>query len=457
MKQNIIKITFLLAVMCSFQVHGQDSVSGRASTQWWQEAKLGFFIHWGAYAVGGAGEQVMMREQIPVDEYQQWVDDFVPNQGCMDSLVRFAKEIGMKYVVLTTRHHDGFCLFNTQTTDFNSVKSTAGRDFVKEFVEACRKYDMRIGLYYSIGNWRNEGSWESDLEESAYTKMADEAHNQVRELMTNYGKVDILWFDGAWFVAKRGYTTKDGKNKTFWRSEELQSMVRNLQPDILINNRGGGMPGDFITPEGHIGPNAEGLPWESCMTLGYTPGWGYMRNNATLRNANLMIYQMMDAIRLGGNFLLNVGPNEKGEIPPPEKTILQEIGQYVNNNQEAIYKTELNENFYDISNGYTQGMNFHYGPWTFKENVGYLHVFRWGGKHVMLSNITSGINAASLLASDKPLEVNKTTNNRHEITGISPDQKVPFVIEVVFEEKPGTYGYKAHGAKWLEGELNLEK
>ena len=452
------KVLIVLILLLSSAVNSQIPGNRDERLRWWKDAKLGFFVHWGPYAVNGNGEQIMKRALVPTNEYQEWVDNFKPNQGCMDSLVRFAKSIGMKYMVLTTRHHDGFCLFDTQTTNFNSVKSKSKRDFIKEYVQACRKYDMPIGFYYSIGNWRNAGSWEAGLSQDDYRIMADEVHAQVRELMSNYGKIDILWFDGAWFVGQAGYTTKGGKNKAFWRSGELHAMIRKLQPSILINNRGGGVEGDFSTPEGHIRSNTTGQAWETCMTLGYTPGWGYVRHNSTLRNANLMLYQMMDAVRLGGNFLLNVGPNEKGDIAITERAILEDIGHYIHKNGEAIYETTFNEDFYDISKGYTQGPNFRYGPWTFKDNIGYLHVFRWGGGSIILSHISAKAKKSYLLADpNNLLSIKSISNDRYEISGLPSDLRVPFVLKVEFDQAPKAIDHKTFGAEWLEGNAKVDK
>ena len=349
-KINKILLVFILISVFSLDNFSQATELNDNRKAWWKEARFGALYCWGSYSVLGKGEQIMSRERIPINEYDKLADLFNPPVGCMDSLVRLVKDAGMKYVILVTRHHDGFCLFNTKTTDYNTVKSKVGRDLVDEFVNACRKYDIKVGIYYSIGNWRWPGSRKPDLPEEEYNKMIEEVHSQVKELMTNYGKIDILWYDGAWFIGKKGYSRSNMAE--FWLSEKLNEMVRSLQPDILINKRSG-IPEDFATPE-NIVTASSGKEWEACMTLGYKPGWGYVKNNATLKTSVKVVYNIVDAVRLGGNFLLNFGLKPDGTLVDEELQTLKDIGEWMRINGESIYGTELNQKVYNIDNSLKQ-------------------------------------------------------------------------------------------------------
>ncbi|MCX8183670.1 MAG: alpha-L-fucosidase, partial [Crenarchaeota archaeon] len=219
---------------------------------WWVEARFGMFIHWGLYAIPARGEWVMYCERIPKNEYARLAQKFNPKRFDADKWVELAKQAGARYMVLTTRHHDGFCLWDSSVSDFTSVKTAARRDFVAEYVEACRKAGMRIGFYYSLLDWRWPAYWDGpEKNPEGWKEFRNYVHAQVRELLTNYGKIDILWYDGGW-----------PHSPDAWGSEQLNAMVRSLQPEIIINNRSG-LPGDFDTPEQRI--EVSHRPWEACM------------------------------------------------------------------------------------------------------------------------------------------------------------------------------------------------
>ena len=202
---------------------------------WFHQARFGMFIHWGLYSVLSRGEWVMLAERIPKEEYAKLAEQFNPGDFSADAWVKLAQEAGMKYIVLTTRHHDGFCLFDSKVSDFTSVKTAAKRDFVAEYVEACRKAGMRVGLYYSLLDWRFPGYHEGrEKNPTSTAAMVEQAHSQVKELMGDYGKIDVLWYDGGWVP---GVDVKDVAQ--YWRAEELNRMVRELQPEIITNNRSG--------------------------------------------------------------------------------------------------------------------------------------------------------------------------------------------------------------------------
>jgi len=282
--------------------------------QWFKEARLGMFVHWGLYSILGRGEWVMLRDGIPAAEYatlsEKWNPlEFAPEEWCLA-----AAKAGMKYVVMTTLHHDGFALFDSKANDFNSLHTPARRDHVAEFVTACRKYGLGIGLYYSLNDWSYSRS-DRPLSEWA-EEMKQKAYQQLRELMTNYGKIDLLWYDGSCAPG----IAEDVENKTalFWEAEKLNAEIRKLQPDILINNRSG-QKEDFVTLEGRniIRPPEDGGLWEACLTLvdddfSY---WGYCRSSLCRRTAAQTIRMALHTIEFAGNFLLNISPDPNGLIP----------------------------------------------------------------------------------------------------------------------------------------------
>ncbi|MCD6407953.1 alpha-L-fucosidase [bacterium] len=325
--------------------------------KWWREAKFGMFIHWGVYSIPARGEWVMFNERIPKEEYRNFAEKFSPDKYNPEEWVSLAKESGMKYMVLTTRHHDGFSLFDSKVSDFTAPKTAAKRDLIKEYVEACRKAGMRIGFYYSLLDWRYDAYFLGpEKDPDGWKDFVEYVHTQVRELMTNYGKIDILWYDGGW-----PYKPEQ------WESEKLNKMVRELQPEIIINNRSG-LPEDFDTPEQKIPgafPNPE-IPerdWESCMTL--NDHWGYCENDNNWKSPARIIWNLATCCAGGGNYLLNVGPKPDGTIPEESVRILKEVGKWLKENGESIYGSERGK------------VRFHLGTTTSKGNKIYLHTFYW--------------------------------------------------------------------------------
>ncbi len=251
-------------------MEGKNLVTSR--TKWFSEARFGMFIHWGIYSIPARGEWVMNVEQIPAGEYALFSDEFNPDRFNADEWVNLAKKAGMKYIVLTTRHHDGYSLFDSKVSDFTSVKRKAKRDFVAEYVKACRRAGMKIGFYYSLLDWRWPAYFNGPLKDpEGWAKLVEYVHTQVKELCTQYSKIDILWYDGEWIPEIKHNRTLTKQEQSleiarYWRSEELNAMVRKLQPRIIINNRSG-LPEDFDTPEQYIAPSDPGRLWESCMTM----------------------------------------------------------------------------------------------------------------------------------------------------------------------------------------------
>ena len=353
---------------------------------WYTEARFGMFIHWGLYAIPARGEWVRSVEKIPSEIYDRYAEEFDPKHCDIRSWVRAARDAGMKYVILTAKHHDGFCLFDTAYTDFKSTNTAAGRDFVREFVDACREYGLRVGLYFSIIDWRHPdfphyGDKNHPMRyDPAYTnenrdfdRYLEFMHGQVRELCTNYGKLDILWFD---------FSYGDLRGEA-WKATKLIEMVRSLQPDVIIDNRlevsGEGFGslaackptayhGDFVSPEQIIPPHGlrdvkgEPLVWESCVTM--NNHWGYHATDRYFKPAPMLIKNLVECVSKGGNLLLNVGPNAQGRIPEQSLKILSEIGAWMDKNSESIYGC-----------GVSGLEKPEYGRLTRKENKLYVHIF----------------------------------------------------------------------------------
>src|SRR5437016_4182474 len=293
---------------------------------WWHQARFGMFIHWGLYSVLGRHEWVMENEGIPVSEYEALAKQFKPKPNAARDWARLAKATGMKYMVMTTKHHEGFCHFTTSTTDYCSPKQGPGRDLVKEYVDAARAEGMRVGFYYSLMDWHHPDGARCEHDEAARARFVPYIHQHVRELLTQYGKIDVLWYDVPWPLDAKG-----------WESERMNKMVFELQPDIIVNNRNH-LPGDFSTPEQRIVAETNGRAWESCMTL--NDSWGYQRADDNWKSSRTIIRNLITCARDGGNYLLNIGPRADGSVPEESVRILQEVGQWMSKNGDTIYKSD---------------------------------------------------------------------------------------------------------------------
>lgn len=321
--------------------------------QWFQDARFGMFIHWGIYAIPARGEWVKQQESITAEDYQPFYETFDPIHYDPRIWARAAREAGMKYAVMTAKHHDGFCLFETQYTDYQSLNTPARRDLIREYVDAFRAEGLKVGFYYSLLDWhhpdypiagdnihpmRNHPDFQNHT--GNLPRYADYIRNQVEELLTQYGKIDIIWFDFSY----------DKMRGEAWKSTELVKMVRRLQPEIIIDNRLGGnikavepeiYAGDFASPEQIIPPegvtNEAGQPvaWEACITM--NDHWGYAAWDKNFKSPSTLVRALVECVSKGGNLLLNVGPTAKGELPPESLQILAEIGRWMHQNGESIY------------------------------------------------------------------------------------------------------------------------
>ena len=336
-----------------------DRKAYEARVDWFRKARFGMFIHWGLYSIPGRGEWVRSNERMPEEDYMPFFHTFSAPDFDPKGWARAAKQAGMQYVVMTAKHHDGFCLFDSALTDFKSTNTPFGRDAVAEFVEAVRGEGLKVGLYFSLIDWHHPDyphyadRYHPMREDPAYSnenrnfdRYLDYLHGQVREICSHYGKLDLLWFDF-------GYDHLRGEA---WRGTELVHMVRSLQPGVLIDNRievsGEGFGslyqcdptpyhGDFVTPEKMIPPSGirdvQGNPmvWEACITM--NNNWGYCATDRLYKPAPLLIKKLVECVSKGGNMILNVGPDGDGNVPPQSLEILEQIGDWMETNGESIY------------------------------------------------------------------------------------------------------------------------
>jgi len=304
--------------------------------QWWRDAKFGMFIHWGLYAIPGTGEWTMFNKKMSPDEYAKLADQFKPRSFNADRWTAIAKAAGMKYMVMVARHHDGFAMWNSPSSylHFNSMETASHTDFIAQYIAACRKAGLRVGIYYSPMDWRFPGYFDpKGLPENA-AQMKQQAYGQINELMKNYGKIDILWYDGSWLAHKGS----DVDAAWLWEPLKLNTMVRKYQSDIAINPRSG-MYGDFQVNEG--GAEVKGpilnFPWEKSLSLN-GPSWGFTKAQ-NLMSLKDIVQMLVNVVDRGGNMLLNIGPDPDGIIPPAHVVLLTNVGSWLKKNGESIYGT----------------------------------------------------------------------------------------------------------------------
>jgi len=378
--------------------------------RWWREAKFGMFVHWGVYSLLARDAWAMGDEDIPVSEYERHARQFQPQPNAARAWARLARESGMKYMVLTTKHHEGFCLFDSKLTDYCAPRQGPGRDLVQEYVDAARAEGLRVGFYYSLMDWHHPDWLHAKDEAAARQRFVDYTHGQIRELLTNYGKIDILWYDMAVPLDAEG-----------WQSEKMNRMVLELQPDIIVNNRNR-LAGDFSTPE-ETTQAAKG-DWESCMTM--NDSWGYCAGDQTWKSPQRIVRDLVECARDGGNYLLNIGPKADGSVPEPSVHLLNAVGRWLQKNGRAIYGT--------------QKCRFPHGnieAYTRKENTLYTHVHFWPGSTVTVGGVTTKVKSARLLATGR--EVAFTHKGRQLIfSGLpaAPPDELVTVIAAECESEP---------------------
>lgn len=385
-------------------------------TEWFTEARFGMFIHWGLYAIPARGEWIRSEEKLSIEDYEPFFKEFNPVKYNPREWARAAKNAGMKYAVMTAKHHDGFCLFDSKLTDYKATNTPIERDLIREYIDAFRKEGIKVGLYYSLLDWHHEdypayndrihpmrGNEAFKKIKHDFSKYIKYFHGQVKELLTNYGKIDLMWFDFS-------YDDMTGEK---WEATKLVEMIREIQPDIVIDNRLGGniksanpeiYSGDFFSPEQIIPPMGitnelgQSIPWEACITM--NNHWGYSSKDKDFKPSSQLIRALVECVSKNGNLLLNVGPNAKGEIPEESLHILSEIGKWIEQNEDSIYGCGAS----DIPKP-------EWGRYTQKGDILYAHIYERGVGSLNLKGLQGKISNARLLsdASEIKLDKNWTT------------------------------------------------
>jgi alpha-L-fucosidase len=380
--------------------------------QWWHEARFGMFIHFGLYSMLGRHEWAMEDEGIPVPEYEQLAKRFNPVPNAARAWAKLAKQAGQKYMVMTSKHHEGFCNFDTKLTNYCAAKQAAGRDLLREYVEAARAEGLRFGFYYSLMDWHHPDGARCATDKDARKRFVEYTHGLVREIMTNYGKVDVLWYDVDWPLDAKG-----------WDSERMNKMVFELQPDIIVNNRNG-IPGDFSTPEQEIVAAKSGRAWESCMTM--NDSWGFQRADDNWKSPKTVVRNLIDCSHDGGNYLLNIGPRPDGSIPDDSVRIMTDVGKWMSRNSATIYGADV-----------CQVGSSNFAGFTRKGNTLYMHVYFWPGDTIALGGLTTGVKSARLFATNQPVRFEQE-RFRVRFMGLpkeAPDQPVT-TIAIECESEP---------------------
>ncbi len=389
--------------------------------RWFSEARYGLFIHWGPYAAIGRGEQTLFRDHLDQAGYAQAACRWNPTLYDATRWAEIAAGAGFRYAVLTSRHHDGYCLWDSATTDYTSVRQAPRRDFVRDYIEAFRAAGLRVGLYYSLADWRIPAYWDGPAHDpDGWEAFRSYVHAQVRELLTNYGPIDVIWFDGAW-----------PHPMDVWRSPELVNTIRALQPHILINNRlglseadsgeeGVGRTrslGDFGTPEHRITPDPDRL-WESCQVSTWRL-WGHTIGEHW-RSAELLLDMLVESASQGGNLLLNVGPTAEGEMPAEFVVRAEAIGRWLARNGEAIHGTETG----DVTEFIT------YGRQTRAGDRLYLIIRFWDGRgEIRLAGLATPVRRAVLLSTGRevPFAQEGDILTIHGLPHERPDELFPVI------------------------------
>lgn len=390
----------------------REDASRARRMAWWHAAKFGMFIHFGLYSVYGHHEWAMEEEGIPVAEYEQLAHRFHPRPGFAREWARLAKRAGQKYMVMTSKHHEGFCNFASKLTTYCAPEQGPGRDLAKEYVEAARAEGLRVGFYYSLMDWHHPDGARCATDPAARERFVGYTQGLIREIMSNYGKIDVLWYDVAWPLDAAG-----------WQSVKMNEMVFGLQPEIIVNNRNL-LPGDFSTPEQEIAAAAEGRAWESCMTM--NDSWGYQRADDDWKSPKTIVSNLVECAQGGGNYLLNIGPTGDGSVPSESIATLEAVGRWMDDNGPTIYESERSKVTTSEMAGFTR-----------KGNTLYVHVHFWPGNTVAVGGLRSKVLGARMYVTKQPVEF-KQEEFRVQFTGLPdhPPDPLATVIEVQCESEP---------------------
>jgi alpha-L-fucosidase len=366
---------------------------------WFLHDRFGLFIHWGIYALPARHEWIKSREMISEAHYQKYFDHFDPDLYDPTVWAAEAKAAGMKYFVVTSKHHDGFCLWDSALTDYKATNTPARRDLLQPMVHTFRDQGFKVGFYHSVIDWRHPDYTIDGFHprrEDMAARAADAnrdmlryrayLHGQTRELLTQFGQIDLMWFDFSY--SKWDWGWAKGKGKAEWDSDALMQMVRELQPNVLVNDRLE-VGGDFKTPEqyqpaGRMQVDGQPVTWEACQTL--NGSWGYHRDNQDWKPTDMLIRMLVDAVSKDGNMLLNVGPNARGEFEPRALERLRGIGAWMRLHSRSIYGCGMSDFTPPPDCRYTQ-----------RGNRLYLHIFTWPFRHLHLSGLGPRVEYAQFL------------------------------------------------------------
>ncbi|MBW6500704.1 MAG: alpha-L-fucosidase [Bacteroidales bacterium] len=426
--------------LATAQLPKEAEAQKAARMQWWTEARFGMFIHWGLYALPARHEWVKNRERMTNEQYQKYFELFNPDLYNPQAWARMAKEAGMKYVVLTAKHHEGFCLWDSKFTDYKATNTPAGKDLIKEYVEAFRAEGLKVGFYYSLIDWhhpdytidsRHPQRQESDEEYEKLNKGKDMNRyriymkNQVRELLANYGEISIIWFDFS-------FPGKNGKGRADWDSEGLIKLARSLQPGIIIDDRldlrdvEGGW--DFTTPEQvkvakWPEVNGKRVPWETCQT--FSGSWGYYRDEYTWKSPAQLLELLIESVSKGGNLLLNVGPTARGTFDHRAQESLSAMGEWMELNSRSVYScTQAPDEFTAPANTLLT-----FNPVT---NRLYVHLLAYPMGRINLENMADKVQYIQFLHDAS--EIRYSAGSGEEANNLSlqlPIQKPPVEIPVL--------------------------
>lgn len=416
--------TIILALVCltyinsnaqALKIWDETEQEKTERLAWWTNDRFGLFIHWGAYSQAARHEWVKKKERISDEDYQKYFDHFDPQLYNPQEWAKLAKAAGMKYAVITTKHHEGFTLFDSEYTDYKVTNTPYGKDALREWVDAFRAEGLKVGFYYSLIDWHHpdytidRNHPQSAASDKAYKKLNKDRDmavyreylmNQVTEILTNYGKIDILWLDYS-------FPGDNGKDKDDWGSVELIKQVRKLQPDILINDRldikeyAGGW--DFTTPEQFKvkeWPTYQGkqIPWETCQT--FSGSWGYYRDELTWKDNKQLLGLLIESVSKGGNVLLNVGPTGNGNIDYRAESALLKMGDWMKVNGQSIYGcTQAPSEFQAPENSLLT-----YNPET---NRLYIHLINYPLKNFAIQGLEGKVEYAQFLHDKSEIKITK--------------------------------------------------
>ncbi len=395
--------------------------------KWWAHDRFGMFIHWGLYALAARHEWVKNQERITDEDYQQYFDHFNPDLYDPKAWARAARDAGMKYFVVTSKHHEGFCLWDSKQTDYKATNTPYGRDLLKPMVEAFREEGLKVGFYYSLLDWhhpeypvdschpmRDNAEFRKETKGRDVRKYADYMLAQVRELLTEFGKVDVLFYDFS-------FPGEDGKGRDDWESERLLKATRELQPDIIVNDRLDllNVPGgwDYRTPEQFmvrewVKMDGEPVPWETCQT--FSGSWGYHRDEATWKSVEQLVQMLIDTVGKGGNLLLNVGPTARGELDRRAMDRLAAMGRWMRQHGRSIYGcTQAPDEFQA-----PRDCRLTYNP---EARRLYVHVLAWPIRELHLDGFAGKVAYAQLLNDGSEIKLGRRDAWHGSMEGTAQD------------------------------------